>query len=97
MLPEVALILAGVIPHDIAVHTQIACRIRLARPFQDLCRRDEVFLVVVVFKSEFVVLLPRALYRDLVSTVRVLSTRSIDRLTRPRVGMLIREAITSAR
>lgn len=27
-----------------------------ARPFHDLCRRDQVFLVVVVFKFEFVVL-----------------------------------------
>jgi hypothetical protein len=27
----------------------------LARPFDDLCRRDHVFLVVVVFEFEFVV------------------------------------------
>jgi hypothetical protein len=68
-----------------------------ARPFHDLCRRDHVFLVVVVFKFEFVVRRSRGLYRDLVSTVRTLSTRSIDRLTRPWVEMSFGEAITSAR
>ena len=56
-----------------------------------------MFLVVVVFKFEFVVRGSRGLYRDLVSTVRTLSTRSIDGLTRPWVGMSFGEAITSAR
>jgi hypothetical protein len=31
MLPEVVLILVGVIPLDIAIHTQSACRIRLVQ------------------------------------------------------------------
>jgi len=47
----------------------------LARPFDDLCRRDHVFLVVVVFEFEFVVCRPGVLNQ--VSTVRTL-LRSID-------------------
>ena len=42
----------------------------LARPFYDFCRRDQVFLVIVVFKFEFVVRRSGAL--NLVSTVRTL-------------------------
>ena len=42
----------------------------LARPFYDFCRRDQVFLVIIVFEFEFVVRRSRGL--NLVSTVRTL-------------------------
>jgi hypothetical protein len=67
----------------------------LARPFHDLRSRDQVFLVIVVFKFEFVV--RRSGTLNLFSQYgsdAFFSTRSIDALTRP---WSFGEAITSAR
>ena len=76
----------------------------LARPFDDLRRRDQVFLVVVIFKFEFVVCAECGVLNE--RTKSQYDTRSrrcfffarFDRqLTRPWVGMSFGEATTSAR
>lgn len=75
----------------------------LARPFDDLRRRDQVFLVVVIFKFEFVVraecgVLNERTKKSVRYEVQTLLFARFDRqLTRPWVGMSFGEATTSAR
>ena len=73
----------------------------LARPFDDLRRRDHVFLVVVIFEFEFVVRAECGVLNEPKVSTRFKFRRffaAIDRqLTRPWVGMSFGEATTSAR